>query len=934
MSVGNGSGVRPWRLASRLGATAAALMLAAGALVSAGGTARANGGGIQGEVISNGSAPFTDSVAAMEQRDARTRAAIASGLLPVPPPIIAVPLGEQQVVGNGNPGREVDYDGPDEDAPQLIPPGFQAISLQDQFTAFGTGSIPPDTMGAVGLNHFVEIINSSVAIFTRAGVRLTHVSLTSFFTVVVGGTTFPRNGSFDPRVLYDRRTGRWFATAMERGATSGRDNDIILAVSRTSDPTGIWDKYVIPVGDPASGTTTFFTDYSTLGTDSNGVYFGMRMFASNNTSFAKIVVTPRAPLLAGAPALGAVTQFSGITDMFSSPQPAHNFDPILTTTPQFFVSSSAFVFANLVYRTVTWTGGVPALSAISTLVTPGFAAPINAPASGSAVPINVGDGRAQMAVTRAGRLWTCRNVGVNATGGAASANRTGCEWFELQLSGATAVVRQQGRVFDSAASGPRFYYYPSINVNGQGDAAMAFSGSRATEFVGAFTCGRLAAAPINTMGAVALIKGGEASYQRTDSFGRNRWGDYSYTSVDPCDDQTIWTIQEYAESPAGSNIWGTWVNRLLAPGPTLVNPFAVIHTGQSNVSFTLNGTSFWDPGFGFPCRLRVQILGGAINGITVVSVTRLSATQVSVRLSAALNASAGPRDILLTNPDGQQARVIGGLTVSAVPATPARLTVTGLDSTTARLNWFDTSATETNYFVERKTGALGVYGLIATLPANANTFTNTGLMPGNTYFFRVRSRNAFGFSLYSNEASLTMLRAPASLRAMGWDNAAARLTWLDTNTIEQGYRIERSFGGGAFVLISNTAANATSFVNVGLLSNSTYTYRVRAFVGVHHSSYSNLATATIVRGPSGLTATVLSTTSVRLNWTDNATVEGNYQVERRIAPAAFAVVATLPANTITFTNTGLTDNTTYEFRVRAIAGANTSGYSNIVSATP
>ena len=65
------------------------------------------------------------------------------------------------------------------------------------------------------------------------------------------------------------------------------------------------------------------------------------------------------------------------------------------------------------------------------------------------------------------------------------------------------------------------------------------------------------------MGSVALLKAGQAAYQQLDGSGRNRWGDYSYTSLDPNDDMTMWTIQEYATST--SNIWGTWISQLIAP---------------------------------------------------------------------------------------------------------------------------------------------------------------------------------------------------------------------------------------------------------------------------------------------------------------------------------------------------------------------------------
>lgn len=549
---------------------------------------------------------------------------------------------------------------------------FQAIGLQDQFNDFGTGSLPPDTMGAVGPNHFVEMINSSVAIYAKAGSRLSHVSLTSFFTDAGEGIT-PANGTFDPRILYDQSTGRWFATAMERGVTSGKDNDIILAISDTSDPTGDWDRYRIDVGIP-TGTDAFFTDYSTLGVDENGVYFGMRMFqdtgndGTTNTSFAKIAMTPKASLLTGT--LGTVTQVSNITDMFSSPQPATNFDDISESTPFFFVSSSTTVFGNVNYRTVTWSGGVPTLSSTSAAATPAYGNPINAPASGSTTNINVGDDRLQMAVVRNGHLWTTRQVGLNSSGTSSSPDRTGVEWIDLSVSSSTLTLSQSGRIFDSAASTPRFYYYPSLAVNGQGHMRIGFSGSNANEFVGAYSSGRLSTDAAGTTTAPVLIKAGEASYTRNDGSGRNRWGDYSFTSVDPTDDMTVWTIQEYAESN-GTNVWGTWISTIAAPTPTLNNPADSAAAGASGVTLNLTGTNFFDPGAGYPNHLDVQLTGGTVNGITVQSVSFVSPTSATVTLNVAANATPGTRDIVLTNPDGQTVTVVGGFTVTSSNTVPS-----------------------------------------------------------------------------------------------------------------------------------------------------------------------------------------------------------------------------------------------------------------------
>lgn len=89
-------------------------------------------------------------------------------------------------------------------------------------------------------------------------------------------------------------------------------------------------------------------------------------------------------------------------------------------------------------------------------------------------------------------------------------------------------------------------------------------------------------------------------------------------------------------------------------------------------------------------------------------------------------------------------------------------------------------------------------------------------------------------------------------------------------------------------------------------------------------------------GPSGLTATVASATSVNLLWIDNATNETAYTVERATNPAGPWTIlsSTLPANTTTYTATGLTTSTTYYFRVKATNASGSSAYSATASATP
>jgi len=179
--------------------------------------------------------------------------------------------------------------------------------------------------------------------------------------------------------------------------------------------------------------------------------------------------------------------------------------------------------------------------------------------------------RLMMAVIRDGALWTCHHVGLNGTDGiytndvsGTTVDRSGAQGLKLSTdTNGNFLSITNGRVYDPASVDPRYYYFPSLMVNRVGDMVMGFSGSRSNEFIGAYYSYR--AADGTVPGQPFLLHPGQWPFTFI-----NRWGDYSYTSLDPVDGLSFWTVQQYAEDDSASdNHWGTWISEILpnAPNP-------------------------------------------------------------------------------------------------------------------------------------------------------------------------------------------------------------------------------------------------------------------------------------------------------------------------------------------------------------------------------
>jgi len=555
--------------------------------------------------------------------------------------------------------------------------GFEGPSLPDSL------SFPPDTMGAVGPTQFIAAMNGRFRSYdktTGAPDGALNVDPNIFFAPVLT----PVAGTFttDPRIRYDRLAQRWIIVMIDVPDGGASENRVMVARSDgpAITPATVWT-YFFFVSD-AGGPDDLFADYPTLGVDANALYIGANMF-----SFADSLVKTNMYVVRKSSILGAgplvVTRFDGAFSGTSgpyTPQGVDNFDPAATTG--YFVGVDNDLFGRLVVRIVGNPGGTPSISADQVIGVPPTASPISVEhlgnAGGPAGRLDGIDDRLFSAQLRNGRLWTAHNVGVDAAGNAtAAATRNATRWYEISVAGVPSLV-QSGTLFDPAEANPRNYWIPALAVNGQGVMAIGGSVAGGADRVDAWFSGRVPGDPAGQLDPPTQYTATPFTYNPPGdtgaSRGHRRWGDYSMTTIDPDDDQTFWTIQEYVTA---TNTWGTRIARLTAPPPATpasTTPVRVLR-GQPSVAVTLSGTSvagsaFFDSGAGVAKKMQVAVgCGIAVNGATLTG-----PTTIALNLNTAA-ATAGACPVTVVNPDGQSATAAVLRTNLAPSATADRFTI-------------------------------------------------------------------------------------------------------------------------------------------------------------------------------------------------------------------------------------------------------------------
>lgn len=183
----------------------------------------------------------------------------------------------------------------------------------------------------------------------------------------------------------------------------------------------------------------------------------------------------------------------------------------------------------------------------------------------------------------------------------------------------------------------------------------------------------------------------------------------------------------------------------------------------------------------------------------------------------------------------------------AVPVAPSTLAAAAVSTTGIDLAWQDNSSDEKGFQLERKTGG-GAYALLASLPLDATSYSDTGLTPDTAYTYRVNAYNPGGDSAYSNEVTAQTLSnlpaAPAGLSAAAVPGHQINLSWSAGSGNQDGFEIERKAGDtGTYVSLGTLGAGVLTFSDLNLTPGVDYYYRVRAYNTYGNSGYSGEASA-------------------------------------------------------------------------------------------
>jgi len=407
------------------------------------------------------------------------------------------------------------------------------------------GVLPPDTVGDVGPNHYVQAVNLAFAVYNKSGTRLYGpANINTLFSGFGGACETTNDG--DPIVLYDHLADRWLISQFALPNFPYGPFYQCVAISQGPDPTGSWYRYQFLVSNNK------MNDYPKLGVWPDGYYMSVNQFNQGSLSWggAGVVVFERDKMLVGQTARAVYFDLYGTDPNLGGMLPSDLDGPVPPVgTPNYFaeIDDDAWGYSpdqvqiwklaanwtNPNASTFTFETALPTASFDSNMC--GY--------SRNCIP-QPGGRKVDALSDRLLHRLQYRNFGThqtlvtNHTVDENSGDHAGIRWYELRNAGSGWSIHQQGTY--SPDSNHR--WMGSIAMDNAGNIGLGYSVSSTSVYPSIRYTGRLAGDPLGqmTQGEGSIIAG--SGYQYHNS---GRWGDYSAMSIDPEDGCTFWYTQEY-----------------------------------------------------------------------------------------------------------------------------------------------------------------------------------------------------------------------------------------------------------------------------------------------------------------------------------------------------------------------------------------------------
>jgi hypothetical protein len=286
-------------------------------------------------------------------------------------------------------------------------------------------------------------------------------------------------------------------------------------------------------------------------------------------------------------------------------------------------------------------------------------------------------------------------------------------------------------------------------------------------------------------------------------------------------------------------------------------------------------------------------------------------------------------------------------TAAVILNTPSGLVATATAATSVTLTWVDSANDESQFTIFRSLSSTTSFVQIGSVTAGVLTYVDSSAAAATAYQYEIYAGDAAGdSSLASNVATVTTPASSASsvpatpavsLVVSLPPSTAVSLIWSEATSVVTGFNIERSTDGTNYSYLGYAAPTALSYTDSTLSAGQNYYYKLYAYNTAGNSAFSNIvcssgscATA-VPPAPTNLVATLSSSTSASLTWSQATSVVSGFNIERSTNGSTYAYVGYSPGSTFSFTDTSITAGQTYYYLVYAFNAVGNSGFSNQAS---